>query len=113
MPEPLLDAEAAEKKDLKRIEESLHILWEKARNVSDALLRLKSENKELQSRVMSLEGQERRWNEELQRREHELVEVRKQLLQAQTNGSSVFSKEELETLKAKLKELIGKINSRL
>ena len=113
MPEQLLDAEMAEKKDLRHLEESLHILWEKARSVSEVLLRLKSENKELQSRISSLEVQERRWTEELQRREHELEEVRKQLKQIQSNGNSLFSKEESEALKARLKELIVKINSRL
>jgi hypothetical protein len=113
LPEQLLDAEMVEKKDLKHLEESLHVLWEKARNVSEVLLRLKSENKELQSRISSLEVQERRRSEEFQRRERELEEIRNQLVQAQSNGSSLFSKEELEALKARLKELIVKINSRL
>lgn len=113
MPEQLVDAEMAEKKDLKRLEESLHTLWEKARNVSEVLLRLKTENKELQSRISSLEVEERRMKEEFQRRGRELEEARRQLLQAQSNGSNLFSKEESEALKARLKELIGKINSRL
>ncbi len=113
MPEQLLDAETAEKKDLRQLEESLQSLWEKARLVSDALLRLKTENKELQSRLSSLELKERRWAEELRQREHEIEEVRAQLVQAQSNGSSLFSKEESEAIKLRLKELIIKINSRL
>jgi hypothetical protein len=131
LPEQLLDAETAEKKDLRQLEESLQLLWEKARLVSDLLLRLKTENKELQGRLSSLELKERRsseelrqreqelelkerrWTEELQQREHEIEQVRVQLAHAQSNGNSLFSKEESETLKSRLKELINKINSRL
>jgi len=131
VPEQLIDAETAEKKDLKQLEESLHSLWEKARLVSDVILRLKVENKELQSRLSSLEMKERRCTEELRQREQALVlkdrrcaeelqqpeqqieEVRALLAHAQSNGSSLFSKEESEALKLRLKELIVKINSRL
>jgi predicted nucleic acid-binding Zn-ribbon protein len=113
LPEQLIDAETAEKKDLRQLEESLQSLWEKARHVSDLLLRLKTENKELQSRLSSLEVKERRWAEELRQREQEIEEVRAQLAHAQSNGSSLFSKEESEVLKSRLKELIVKINSRL
>ncbi len=113
MPEQLIDAETAEKKDLRRLEESLQSLWEKARLVSDLLLRLKTENKELQSKLSSLELKERRWTEELRQREQEMKEVRAQLIYEQSNSSSLFSKEESEVLKSRLKELIVKINSRL
>ncbi len=121
----------AEKKDLRQIEESLQSLWEKARLVSDLLLRLKAENKELQSRLsglelkerhyieelrqgkQELELKERRWTDEIRQREQEIEEVRVQLVHAQSNGSSLFSKEESEVIKSRLKELIIKINSRL
>jgi hypothetical protein len=42
-----------------------------------------------------------------------MEEVRVQLAHAQSNGSSLFSKEESEALKSRLKELIVKINSRI
>ncbi|RPI04935.1 MAG: hypothetical protein EHM64_08245 [Ignavibacteriae bacterium] len=113
MPEQLLDAETAENKDLKQLEESLQRLWEKARSVSDLILRLKTENKELHSRISSLEMKERRWTEEFRQREQEMAEVRTQLSHAQSNGKGLFSKEESEALKSRLKELILKINSRL
>lgn len=113
MPELQLDAEMANKKDLRQLEDSLQKLWEKARLVSDSLLRLKTENQELKNRIASLESKEQRWDEELQRRERDLEQIRAQLAQAQSNGSSLFSKEESEALKSRLKELITKINSRL
>jgi response regulator RpfG family c-di-GMP phosphodiesterase len=102
-----------EKKDLRQLEESLHVLWEKARLVSDELLRLKAENKELKNRLSGLEVDKRRSTEELQRREREMEEVREQLANAQLNGSSLFSKEDSEAVKLRMKELIAKINSRL
>jgi predicted nucleic acid-binding Zn-ribbon protein len=109
----LLDTETTDKKDVRHLEESLQILWDKVRHVSDVLLRLKVENKELQSQISSLELKERRSKEEIQRREHDLDEIRTQLAQAQSNGNSLFSKEESEVLKSRLKELIMKINSRI
>jgi len=108
-----MDADTAEKKDLRQLEVSLQSLWEKARRVSDVIIQLKVENKELQSRISSLELKERRWTEELRQREQELEEVRMQLAHEQSNGSSLFTKEESEALKSRLKELIVKINSRL
>ena len=113
MPEQLIDTEMSEKKGLKHLEEALQTLWDKARHVSDVLLRLKAENKELQSRILSLELKEHRSIEEIQHRERDLKEIRTQLAQIQTNGSSLFSKEESEVLKSRLKELIIKINSRV
>ena len=113
LPEQLMDAETAEKKDLRQLEESLQFLWEKARRVSEALLRLKAENKELQSKLLSLESKERRWAEEIRQHEREMEEVRAQLAQAPSNGSGLISKEDSEALKSRLKELILKINSRL
>jgi len=113
LPEQLIDTEVTDKKGLRRLEDALQILWDKARHVSDVLLRLKAENKELQSQILSLELKEHRSMEELQRRERELNEIRTQLEHTQSNGSSLFSKEESEVLKSRLKELILKINSRV
>jgi response regulator RpfG family c-di-GMP phosphodiesterase len=113
LPEQLIDAETAEKKDLRQLEASLQSLWEKARLVSDVILRLKAENKELQSKLSSLELEERRRTEEIQQREQEMEDVRAQLAHAQSNGSNLFSKEESVALKLRLKELIVKINSRI
>jgi hypothetical protein len=113
LPEQIIGTETGEKRDLRQLEESLQSLWEKARLVSDLLLQLKAENKELHSKLSSLELKERRWAEESRRREQEMEEVRGQLAHEQSNGRSLFSKEESEALKSRLKELILKINSRI
>ncbi|HVN47802.1 MAG TPA: hypothetical protein VMU30_03155 [Bacteroidota bacterium] len=113
MSDQLVDAETANKKDLRPLEDALQKLWEKARSVSEALLRLKAENKELRDRISSLEEQERRALEDLRRREREIEQIRAQVIQLQSNGQNLFSKEETEALKARAEELITKINSRL
>ena len=113
MPEQQIEAETIQKQDLQRMEESLQKLWEKARLVSDVLLRLKSENKELRNRIESLESEERKSKDELQRRIREVEQLRLQLTEAQSNGRNLLLKEEIDALKTRLQELIAKINSRL
>ncbi len=106
LPEQHVEAEVGGKKDLKHLEESLQSLWEKARRVSDTLLHAKEENNTLRASEQYLRA-------ELERRESDLQRIRKEFLQLQSNGSDIFTKEEKEALKNKIKELIGKINSRL
>ena len=113
MPDQQYEIMIDDSKGLSQLEESLQRLWEKARLVSDQLIKLKEENKELRSRIQSLEVQERQWAEKLAQRERELAEARAQLIQAQSNGKKLLSKEETEAIKTRLKELIAKVNSRL
>jgi uncharacterized protein YlxW (UPF0749 family) len=112
LPDQLI-AEPETKKDASQVETSLRRLWEKARLVSEMVLRLKTENKELHTRVASLEEQERRLLEELQRRDGELLQIRTHIAEVQVQGQNLFSKEETEKLKIRVQELITKINSRL
>jgi predicted nucleic acid-binding Zn-ribbon protein len=89
-----------------QLEASFQKLWQKARQLSDILLRLKSENESLRRRVEELEGKEEHLSKELQGAEQNL-------LQHQSNGTSMFTHEEKEALVLKIRELIAKINSRL
>ena len=113
MPDQHIEAEPEQKHDLRRMEESLQKLWEKARLVSDSLIRLKSENKELRDRIASLASQEHQATNELRSKLSEIEQIRVQLSEAQSNGHNLLSKEETDALKIRLKELIVKINSRL
>ncbi len=113
MPELKFDTEAIKARDLRHLEESLQRLWEKARLVSDTIIRLKEENKELTDRIASLEATEIRLSTEARDREQELQRVRVQLQHLQSNGSGIFSRQEQEELKLRVRELITKINSRL
>ncbi|MGB2869630.1 MAG: hypothetical protein WBD36_14335 [Bacteroidota bacterium] len=113
MPEQQLEEEAVSKKDVRHFEEVLQKLWEKARLVSDLLIRVKSENKTLQDRVSELEAVEMRLKSEFDHQSQEFQRIRKELLQLQSNGSNIFTKDEKEELKTRIKDLIVKINSRL
>lgn len=100
-------------KDTKSLETSLETLWEKARRVSEALVQLKETNTVLQRKVEDLESTEQRLKQELASKERELERLRQEALRLQSNGSNILTKEEKEALKARIKDLISKINSHL
>lgn len=106
LPEPQAGFEVTNEGEKDQLESSLRKLWQKARQLSDILLRLKSENESLRRRVEELEGKEQKLSKELQGAEQNL-------LQHQSNGTSMFTHEEKEALVQKIRELIAKINSRL
>jgi len=113
LPDVHEDTELASKTDLKRLADSIQELWTKARRVSDLLLKVREENSQLKTRVAELERSEREGKSRLEQREQELHKLRIEYVQLQSNGSSIYSKEEKDELKTKIKELISKINSRL
>lgn len=113
MAESDLETEVSGGRDLKSLEGSLQTLWERARKVSDLVLRLKQENQDLRQEVGDLRNTQAALNRELESSRQDLQRIQEQLLQLQSNGSNIFTKEEKEALKARIKELIVKINSRL
>jgi chromosome segregation ATPase len=113
LPDVHEDTELANKKDLKHLAESIQVLWTKARQVSDLLLQVRAENAQLKTKVAELERSEREVRTRLEQREQELHKLRTEYVQLQSNGSSIYSKQEKEELRTKIKELISKINSRL
>lgn len=100
-------------KDIKTLETSLEALWDKARQVSEVLVQLKETNGVLHRKVDDLEIVEQNLKQELAARERELERMRQEALRLQSNGSNILTKEEKEALKARIKDLIGKINSHL
>lgn len=120
MSETDIESEVRPTVDASLLENSLTRLWERARLVSDLVLKLKEENKSLKAKTLRLEQEsnefksnEQRLREETGRANAQLLQLRQELLHAQTNGSEIFSKEEKEALKARIRELITRINSRL
>ena len=113
MPDQHVEAEVISGKDIKTIETSLEALWDKARRVSEVLVQLKETNGTLQRKVEDLEAVERNLKQELAAKERELERLRQDALRLQSNGSNILTKEEKEALKARIKDLIGKINSHL
>jgi len=100
-------------KDIKTLETSLEALWDKARRVSEVLVQLKETNGVLQRKVEDFEVVEQNLKQELAVKERELERLRQEALRLQSNGSNILTKEEKEALKARIKDLIGKINSHL
>jgi SMC interacting uncharacterized protein involved in chromosome segregation len=76
-------------------------------------LQLKEDNRELKSKVSGLESKEQQWTEDLRHKEEEIEELRSKLEQSKSNGTALFSKEELEILRLRLRDLIARISSRL
>ncbi len=113
LPDVQEDTELAGKRDLKHLAAAIQELWSKARSVSDLLTQVRGENAQLKSRIAELEQAEREGKSRLEQRELELHRLKTEYTQLQSNGSSIFSKEEKDELKTKIKELISKINSRL
>lgn len=113
MPDQHVTAEAMSGKDIKTLETSLEALWDKARRVSEVLVQLKETNGVLQRKVEDFEVVEQNLKQELAAKERELERLRQEALRLQSNGSNILTKEEKEALKARIKDLIGKINSHL
>ncbi|MCI0706759.1 MAG: hypothetical protein L0Y80_04640 [Ignavibacteriae bacterium] len=113
MPDTQVEPDVVSESDLHTLEVSLEKLWEKARRVSDLLLRFKEENQGLQGRIAELERAESQLRADLRSREQELERLSSELTRLQANGSQLFSQDEKEALKAKIQDLISKINSRL
>lgn len=113
MPEPHTESPVTDQKDLRSLESSLQSLWEKARRVSETILQLKEANQQLRRRVVELEAGEQLLKDSVSAKEKDLERLRHEVAKLQLNGSEAFSKEEKEAIKAKIKELIAKINARL
>ena len=113
MPDQHVEAESISGKDIKSLESSLETLWEKARRVSEMLVHMRETNTELLKRIETLESSDESLKRELAGKERELDLLRKEALRLQSNGSNFLTKEEKEALKARIKDLIIKINSRL
>jgi len=113
LPDQHAEAEVISGKDIRSLETSLETLWEKARRVSEILVRLKDTNGDLRKKVENLEAVEQRLMKDLAEKEREMERLRQEVLRAHSNGSNMLTKEEKEALKARIKDLITKISSHL
>jgi len=101
-----VESDVTNGREVDQVESSLQKLWEKARRLSDVLLRLKEENQSLRRRLEESEKRERDLSDALKDREQEMLKL-------QSNGSGMFTHEEKEALTGKIRELIAKLNARL
>ncbi|MBI4549116.1 MAG: hypothetical protein HY707_14120 [Ignavibacteriae bacterium] len=96
------------------VEETLSLLWEKVHAATELISQLRETRRSLDGRVSKLEQEVTSLKLELQTKEQELKKLRTEyssLLNSRDNN--VFTQEEKENLKNKIRELIAKINSHL
>lgn len=95
------------------LENALTTLWEKARRASEIILGLREENRILQKKAADLEAELAAIKQSLDARSQEMRSLKEQFSVLQSHNNDSFSKEEKEALKAKIQELILKIDSYL
>jgi Tfp pilus assembly protein FimV len=101
-------------RDLGSLELALKTMWEKARAAGDMIARLQTEKAELQSTVQELERSLSSLRSELAVKEHDMKKLRAEHAQLSSlDQKNVFSEEEKEMIRGKVKDLISKINSHL
>ncbi len=112
-------------KDSQLLDEIFKPVWEKIRRAAELIQELREEKGRLSERISdmeistshrieNLEGELKSLRQELTLREQELKRVKAENSQlSSTNGREIFSIEEKEILKDRIRELIAKINSHL
>ncbi len=96
------------------VEDYLKTLWDRVRTAGEMIRELRGEKERLGSRVSELERDLSSLRSEILERDQELKRLRAErahLLSA--NGNTGFTEEERESLRAKIHEIISKINSHL
>lgn len=107
------DIEVAGIRDSKGLEAVFRTLWDRVNKAAELIQHLKEENRALQSRAEGLEEQVSYLKNEVSEKEEALRQIKEQQQQALSRGNSLFSDEEKEALKLKVKELLSRINSHL
>ncbi len=101
-------------KDIENIEIILKIFWEKVRIVSEQIDKLKDEKKNLQQNQSEYEVELSRLRSQLNEKEQEIKRLRIEQVQLRDiSNNELFTKQEKEFLKERIRDLISKINSHL
>lgn len=109
-----MEPEIAAVKDARPLDEALRILWQRIRTATESLARLREENSSMRQLLQDMERQVASLRGEGLRKDEELKRLRAEQVHARSNdGSSGFAPEEKEILKARIREMIAKINSHL
>lgn len=97
------------------LEDSLKILWDKIRSMALLIAQLREENRGLLARVEELSSEVAALRDDVGKREQELRRLRGEhaAYVAASSTASEFTLEERESMKARMRELISKINSHL
>ena len=92
---------------------TLKSLWDKVRRAAEVIARLRVENSQLQSTVGRMQQELSQQKEDLIKREQEIRKLSAEKTEIQSARTSGFSNGEREALSARVKELLGKIESYL
>ena len=108
------DIEGHAVRDLGSLEVALKTMWEKARAAADLIAKLQSEKSELELSATDLNKGISSLRTELIAKEQELKRLRAEHAQLSSlDSKNVFSEEEKEMFRVKIKDLISRINSHL
>jgi chromosome segregation ATPase len=100
--------------DVGKLEDSLKILWDKIRSSTAIISSSRDENKSLADRISNLEKEISSLKTELYTKEQDLKRSKLEHAQLQnTSNTDIFTTEEKENLKTRIREIIAKINSYL
>jgi DNA repair exonuclease SbcCD ATPase subunit len=107
------DIEVGSIRDSKGLEGIFRTLWDRVRQAAELIEHLKGENRTLRGNNTQLVEQVASLRTELKEREEALHEIKEQHQQALNRSNNVFPVAEKEAVKARIRELITKINSHL
>lgn len=97
------------------VEVALKHLWEKIRIATELISQLREQSEQFRSQKEYLEQEIVQLRDELARKDQELkqLKVNHSALTNSIGGNNILTLEEKDALKARIKELIAKINSHL
>ena len=113
MAEHQVDTEIGSAKESKILEVVFKTLWDKVKRAAELIEQFREENKNLKANIENLEAQVSSLQKELNQKEETLREIKEQSIQEMSRNNSLLTEEEKEAFKARIKDLVVKINSHL
>jgi len=112
--EPITEIEISVPAESNLLEGVFKVIWEKTRAASDLINQLREERHELSGRVAELEAEVQKLTNSLADQEQEFRKLKTEHTQLlNSNGSNLLTEDDKERLKARMRDLIAKINSYL
>jgi chromosome segregation ATPase len=112
--EPIAEIEISVPQENNLLEGVFKVIWEKTRAASDLINQLREERRDLAVRVTGLETEVQKLLTALADREQEFRRLKTEHTQLlNSNGSNLLTEDDKERLKARMRDLIAKINSYL
>jgi DNA repair exonuclease SbcCD ATPase subunit len=107
------DIEVDSIRDSKGLEGIFRTLWDRVRKAAELIEHLKDENRALCSQNAQLEQQVASLKTELKEKQETLREINEQHQEVLSHSNNLYSEEEKEAVKSRIRELIARINSHL